>query len=148
MPLLDKIQKDMIAAMKAKDEAHLNATRLIKTALKKHEVDTGKPLDEAAEINILTTLRKQRLDAMEMFKKGGRDDLFEKESADLKHIESYLPGPATGEEIESAIEAALAETGATSAKQMGLVMKLCKEKLAGKMVDGKTLAETVRARLG
>ena len=147
MPLLDKIQADMTTAMKARDEARLNAIRMIKTALKKHEVDTMKPLDEPAELQILNTLIKQRREAADMFRKGGRAELAEKEESELKLIESYMPAAPSDAEIEAAITAALAETGVTSAKQMGVVMKAAQAKLTGKRVDGKALSEKVRARL-
>ena len=147
MPLLDRIQSDMTAAMRAKDEARLNAIRLIKSALKKHEIDSMKPLDETAELQILSTLIKQRREASEMFRKGGRAELADKEDAELKLIEGYMPAAPTDAEIEAAIAAAIAETGVTSAKQMGVVMKATQAKLAGKRVDGKALSEKVRAKL-
>ena len=147
MPLLDRIQADLVAAMKAKDEARLSAVRMIKTALKKHEVDTMKPLDEASELQILNSLMKQRLDSAEQFRKGGRPELADKEEAELKLIEAYMPASASSEELEAAIQAALAETGVASLKQMGVVMKAAQAKLAGKRVDGKALSERVRARL-
>lgn len=147
MPLLEKIQTDLVAAMKAKEVTRLGAIRLIKAALKKHEIDSGEPLAAAAETKVLNSLRKQRMEAIEMFRKGGREDLAGKEAAELKIIESYMPAPATDEDMEAAIEAALAETGATSMKQMGLVMKASQAALAGKRVDGKLLSEKVRARL-
>jgi uncharacterized protein len=147
MPLLDRIQTDMVAAMRAKQEAKLNAIRMIKAALKKHEVDSMKPLDEANELQVLSTLIKQRREAAEMFRKGGRAELADKEEAELKLIESYMPAAPSDEEIDGAISAALAETGVTSAKQMGVVMKAAQAKLTGKRVDGKALSEKVRARL-
>jgi uncharacterized protein len=147
MALLERIQSDMVAAMRAKDEARLNAIRLIKTALKKHEVDSMKPLDEAAELQIMTTLIKQRREAADMFRKGGRPELAEKEDAELKLIESYMPAAPADEEVEAAIAAAIAETGVTSLKQMGVVMKAAQAKLAGKRVDGKALSEKVRSKL-
>ena len=147
MALLDRIQTEMTAAMKAKDEARLNAIRLIKTALKKHEVDSMKPLDEATELQILGTLIKQRREAADMFRKGGRPELAEKEEIELKLIESYMPSAPTEAEIDAAIAAALAETGNASLKQMGVVMKAAQAKLAGKRVDGKALSDRVRAKL-
>lgn len=147
MPLLDRIQSDMVASMKAKDEARLNAIRLIKTALKKHEVDSMKPLDENSELQILGTLIKQRREAADMFRKGGRAELADKEEAELKLIESYMPAAPSDAETDAAITAALAETGVTSLKQMGVVMKAAQAKLAGKRVDGKALSEKVRGRL-
>ncbi len=137
----------MVEAMKAKQEARLSAVRMIKTALKKEEVDGMKPLDEAAEMRILGTLIKQRKDSVEMFRKGGREELAAKEQAEMKLIESYMPASATEEEMDAAIAAAMAETGAAEAKQMGLVMKAAQAKLQGKRVDGKALSERVRAKL-
>jgi uncharacterized protein YqeY len=147
MALLDRIQTDMQAAMRAKDELKLNAIRMIKAALKKHEVDSMKPLDEAAELQILGTLIKQRREAADMFRKGDRAQLADKEEAELKLIESYMPAAPSDQEIADAITAAISETGVTSVKQMGVVMKAAQAKLAGKRVDGKALSEKVRARL-
>jgi uncharacterized protein YqeY len=147
MALLDRIQTDMVAAMRAKEEMKLNAIRMIKAALKKHEVDSMKPLDEGTELQILGTLIKQRREAADMFRKGDRAELADKEEAELKLIESYMPAAPSDQEIDAAIAAAMAETGATSAKQMGLVMKATQAKLAGKRVDGKALSEKVKARL-
>lgn len=148
MALLEQVQKDMAAAMKARDEARLSALRMIKTALMKEKVDSMKELDEAAELKVLNSLIKQRRDAAEMYRQGGRPDLAEKEEAEIRLIEAYMPAPATEEEMQAAVEAALAETGATSAKQMGQVMNAAKAKLAGRRVDGRRLSELVRARLG
>jgi uncharacterized protein len=147
MPLLERIQKDLVEAMKSKDEARLSAIRMIKTALKKVEVDAMKPLDERAELQVLNSLIKQRTESAEMFRKGGRAELAEKEEAERALIESYMPAPASAEEIDAAINAALAETQVTSAKQMGVVMKATQARLSGKRVDGKALSEKVRARL-
>lgn len=147
MALLDRIQTDMVAAMRAKEELRLNAIRMIKAALKKHEVDSMKPLDEATEVQVLGTLIKQRREAAEMFRKGGRLELAEKEDLELKLIESYMPAAPSDQEIDDAIKAAIAETGVTSVKQMGVVMKATQAKLTGKRVDGKALSEKVRARL-
>ncbi len=147
MPLLERIQKDMVEAMKAKDEARLSTVRMMKTALKKHEIDSMKPLDEATEMQILNMLIKQRRESADMFRKGGRAELADKEEAELKMIESYMPSGATDAEIDEAIAAAMADTGATSSKQMGVVMKAAQAKLAGKRVDGKALSEKVRGKL-
>src|SRR5258706_726314 len=147
MALLERIQTDLVAAMRAKDEARLSAIRMIKTALKKHEVDSMKPLDEATELQLLNKMVKQRREAADMFRKGGRPELADKEDAELKLIEGYMPSAPSEEEIDAAISAALAETGATSAKQMGLVMKAAQAKLAGKRVDGRALREKVKAKL-
>ncbi len=147
MPLLDQVQKDMTEAMKARDELRLSALRMIKTALKKHEVDSMKPLDEKSELQVMNTLIKQRKESAEMFRKGGRAELADKEEAELKLIESYMPASAADDEIDAAIEQAMSETGVTSLKQMGAVMKAVQAKLAGKRVDGKALSDKVRARL-
>jgi uncharacterized protein len=147
MPLLDRVQKDMVEAMKAREEARLGTLRMMKAALKKHEVDAMKPLDEAAEMQVLKSLVKQRTEAAEMFRKGGREESAAKEEAERSLIESYLPAGASEEEMEAAIQAALAETGVTSLKQMGLVMKAAQARLKGKTVDGKALSEKVRSRL-
>lgn len=147
MPLLDRIQTDLVAAMKAKDEARLGAVRMIKAALKKHEIDSMKPLDEATEMQVMNTLIKQRKEAAELYRKGNRVDLAEKEEAEQKLIESYLPASASEDDLQQAVDAAISETGATSAKQMGVVMKAAQAKLAGKRVDGKLLSENVKSRL-
>lgn len=147
MPLLDQIQKDLIAAMKGREEARLDALRMIKTALKKHEIDSMKPLDESTELQILNTLIKQRKEASEMFRKGNRPELADKEDAELKLIESYMPSAPTDEEVDAAIASAMAESGITSLKQMGVVMKAAQAKLAGKRVDGKALSDRVRSKL-
>ncbi len=147
MPLLDQIQKDMIAAMKSHEELRLDTLRMIKTALKKHEVDSMKPLDEPTELQILNMLVKQRHESADMFRKGNRPELADTEEAELKIIESYMPSSPTDAEMDAAVAAALAETGSTSIKQMGVVMKAAQAKLAGKRVDGKALSERVRSKL-
>ena len=147
MSLLDQVQKDLVAAMKAKDEFRLSAVRMIKAALMKYKVDSMKPLDEAAELQLLKTLAKQRVEAAEAFRKGDRPDSAEKEEAELRLIESYMPAAPSDEEMEAAVQKALAETGITSLKQMGVVMKAAQASLAGKRIDGKLLSEKVRAKL-
>src|SRR5271154_2458944 len=132
MPLLDQISKDMTAAMKASEQARLDALRMIKAALMKYKVDMMKPVDEQAELQILTTLIKQRREAADMFRKGNRPELADKEESELKLIESYMPSAPTETEVDEAIAAAMTETGATSIKQMGVVMKAAQSKLAGK----------------
>jgi uncharacterized protein YqeY len=137
----------MVAAMKSKEEARLSALRMMKAALKKHEIDAMKALDEPTEIQVLSTMIKQRRESSEAFRKGNRPELADKEDAELKLIESYMPSAPSDEEIDAAISAAMSETGVTSSKQMGVVMKAAQAKLAGKRVDGKALSEKVRARL-
>lgn len=147
MPILDQVQKDMVSAMKAKDETRLSALRMAKTALKKQEVDSMKPLDEAAEMAVMNTLLKQRRESADMFRKGGREELALKEEGEISILASYLPAVPSDEELEGAVVAALAETGATSAKQMGLVMKAAQSRLAGKRVDGKALSDLIKKKL-
>jgi uncharacterized protein len=147
MPLIDQVQKDMVAAMKAKQEARLSAIRMIKAALMKQKVDSPKPVDSAAEMQVLKQLIKQRIDAAEMFRKGGREEQAEKEEAEKAIIESYLPAGASEAEIDAAIAEAVAETGATSIQKMGLVMKAAQARLQGKTVDGKSLSDKVKAKL-
>ena len=148
MPLLEQLATDITQAMKARDEERLSTVRMMKAALMKAHVDAApKQIDDAGDLQVLKILVKQRTDAAEMFRKGGREDSALKEEAQRKIIESYLPASASDEEMQAAIDAAIAETGATSAKQMGLVMKAAQARLAGKTVDGKALSEKVRARL-
>ena len=133
--------------MKSRDEARLGALRMIKAALMKQKVDSPQPVDEAAEMQVLKTLIKQRIEAAEAFRKAGRAEQAEKEEAERALIETYLPAAASEQEIEAAVAEALAETGATSPKQMGLVMKAAQARLKGKTVDGKALSDKVRSRL-
>ena len=147
MALIDQVSKDMVAAMKAHEATRLDALRMLKTALMKHKVDTMKELDEQSELQILNMLVKQRRESADMFRKGNRPELADKEEAELKLIESYMPSAPTEAEIDAAIAAALAETPNASLKQMGVVMKAAQAKLAGKRVDGKALSDRVRAKL-
>jgi len=147
MALIDLVQKDMVAAMKAHEATRLDALRMLKTALMKYKVDNLKELDEQSELQILNMLVKQRRESADMFRKGNRPELAEKEEAELKMIESYMPSAPTEAEIDAAIAAALAETPGASLKQMGVVMKAAQGKLAGKRVDGKALSDRVRAKL-
>ena len=138
----------MVDAMKAKDEARLGTVRMVKAALKKQEVDSMKLLDEAAELQVMNTLLKQRRESADMFRKGGREELAAKEEAEIRGIEDYMPAAPSEAELEEAVTLAMQETGATSAKQMGVVIKAVQAKLAGKRVDGKAVSELVKARLG
>lgn len=148
MALLERLQGEMVAAMKAKDEARLGALRMVKAALKKHEIDSMKPLDDATEQQVLNMLIKQRRESADMFRKGGREEMALKEEAELKLIETYMPQLATEAEMDDAVAQAMGETGASSAKQMGLVMKAAQSKLAGKRVDGKALSDRIKSKLG
>ena len=147
MPLIDQVQQEMVAAMKSRDAARLSALRMLKAALMKQKVDSPKPLDEAAEMQVLKILIKQRMDAAEMYRKAGRIEQAESEEAEKAMLEAYLPAGASEEEIDAAIAGAMAETGATSIKQMGVVMKAVQAKLTGKTVDGKALSDKVRSKL-
>jgi len=147
MSLTERIQKDMVEAMKARQELRLSVVRAIKTALLKYKADNMKEADEAAEQSMLKTLAKQRMDSIEQFTTGNRPELAEKEAAELVIIEGYLPQKASAEDIAAAVEAAIAETGATGKAQMGVVMKAATAKLAGKNVDGKALSELVKSKL-
>jgi hypothetical protein len=146
MALIDQLQKDMLVLMKAK-EARLSAVRMLKAALMKAKVDSPQPLDEAAEMKVLNSLVKQRQDAADMYRKGGRPEQAEKEEAERRVLESYMPAAATDAELEAAIAEAMAETGATTSKQMGLVMNAVKAKLTGKRIDGKLLSGKVKEKL-
>jgi len=147
MSLIDQVQQQMVAAMKSRDEARLSALRMLKAALMKQKVDSPKPLDEAAEIQVVKALIKQRADAAEMFHKAGRAEQAAREEAERLLLESYLPAGASQEEIDTAVAEAMAETGATSLKQMGVVMKAVQARLKGKTVDGKLLSDKVRSGL-
>jgi len=147
MPVLQSIQNDIITAMKARDEMRLSTARMIKSALQKAAADRAEPLDDAAEQQVLKSLVKQRTDAAEAFRNAGREDQAEKEEGERRLIEAYLPAAALPEELDAAIGSAIAETGASSAKQMGAVIKAAQAKLAGKTVDGRLLSEKVKACL-
>ena len=147
MPLSDQVQQEMVAAMKSGDAARLSALRMLKAALMKRKVDSPKPIDEAAEIQVLKILINQRVDAANMYRQAGRVEQAEKEEAEKALLEAYLPAGASEADVDAAVDAALVETGATSIKQMGLVMKAAQAKLAGKTVDGKALSDKVRSRL-
>ena len=147
MMLIERIQKDMTDAMRAKDELRLSVLRMMKSALKHKEIEKIRPLDEAEVLQVLNTLVKQRRESVEMFTKGGRKDLADKETLEIAVIESYLPAAAGDAEMDAAIDAAIAETGANSPKQMGAVIKAARARLEGKTVDGKALSEKVRSKL-
>ncbi len=148
MTTLEKIQKDLVDAMRAKDELRLSVVRMVKAALKHKEIEKIRPLDEAESMQVLQTLLKQRRESVEMFTKGGRMELAEKELKEIAILETYLPAGASAEDMELAIAAAMAETGANSPKQMGAVVKAARAKLEGKTVDGKALSDMIRTKLG
>jgi uncharacterized protein len=147
MTLSEQIQKDIVTAMKAKDELKLSVLRMVKSALQLKEVEKMRKLDAAESISLLQTLAKQRKESIDQFTKGGRQDLVDKETTELKILESYLPAGASEAEMDAAIDKAIADIGANSIKQMGAVVKAAKDALTGKAVDGKALSDRVRERL-
>ncbi len=148
MALVEQIEKDLTAAMKAREELRLSVLRMAKSALKLKQVELNKPLDDAQALAVLRTLVKQRHDSVEQFRKGGREDLATKEEQEIKILETYLPAAASDADIDVAVAEAIAETGATTAKDIGKVMKAAMAKMAGKNADGKRVNEKVRAKLG
>ncbi|MFI5096961.1 MAG: GatB/YqeY domain-containing protein [Candidatus Acidiferrales bacterium] len=147
MSLSETIQKDIVTAMKAKDELRLSVLRMVKSALQLKEVEKLRKLDDAEFIQLLQTLVKQRKESIEQFAKGGRQDLVDKETRQLAVVESYLPAGASEAEMDAAVAQAIADTKAASIKQMGAVVKAAREILTGKAVDGKALSDRVRERL-
>ena len=148
MPLNDQVSADIAAAMKARDASRLSALRMLKAAVMNKSVEKGRDLDDAEVLQVVASLVKQRRDSIEQFEKAGRADLVAKESSELAVLQSYLPPSATPDEINAAVAEAVAETGATSAKDLGKVMKAVMPKLAGKNADGKAVNEAVRRTLG
>ena len=147
MSLAEQIQKDIVTAMKAKDEMKLSVLRMVKSAFQLREVEKMRKLDEAESITLLQTLLKQRKESIDQFAKGGRQDLVDKEVKEAAILETYLPAGASDAEMDAAITKAIADTGANSMKQMGSVVKAAKDILTGKSVDGKLLSDRVRAKL-
>ena len=147
MSLIEKIQADLTAAMKEKDELRLSVLRMVKAALKNKEIEKMRPLEGLEAQQVLQTLVKQRHESVEQFTKGGREDLAAKEASEITIIEKYLPPAPSDAELTRAIEEAISEVGADSLKQMGAVIKAARAKLEGKTVEGKILSEKVRERL-
>ena len=148
MSLEQTLGADIVTAMKAKDQTKLTALRMLKTALTNKSIEKGRALEGAEELQVVSMLVKQRRDSIEQFTKGGRTDLADKEQAEIGVLNAYLPAAASDDEITAAVTAAIAETGAAGAKDMGKVMKATMAGLAGKTVDGKKVSETVKAKLG
>jgi uncharacterized protein YqeY len=146
MTLQDKIQSELSEAMRSKDQLRLSVLRMMKSAVKNKEVDKMKPLEEAEVIAVLTTLIKQRKDSVDQFRKGGREELAQKEEAEIKIIQEYLPAAASDDEIRGAIQEAIQETGAASMKDMGKVMKATMMRLAGKTADGSRVSQLVKEK--
>ena len=148
MALNDKIIADLTASMKAQDAPRTSTLRMVKAAMMNRRIEKGSDLDDDDMMKLLRSLVKQRHDSVEQYEKAGRQDLVAKETAEIEIIEGYLPQPATEAEIQQAVAAAIAETGASSMKDMGKVMKATQAALAGKNADGKLVSEMVKAKLG
>lgn len=148
MALIDDVSTAMAAAMKAHDAPRLSTLRMLKAALVNRSVERGHDLDEAESQQVVTSLVKQRRESIEQFLAGGRTDLADKETAEIALLETYLPPALDPAEVEHAIDAAIAETGATSSKDLGRVMKAVMARLAGRGADGKAVNGRVRERLG
>jgi uncharacterized protein YqeY len=148
MALNDQVSADIAAAMKARDASRLSALRMLKAAVMNKSVEKGRDLEDAEILQVVASLVKQRRDSIEQFGKAGRSDLVEKETGELTVLQAYLPPSATPEEINAAVAEAIAETGASSPKDIGKVMKAVMPKLAGKNADGKAVNEAVRRTLG
>lgn len=147
MSLKERIISDMTIAMKAKDVARLSTLRMVKANVMNREIEKGSPLTDEELTKAFQSLVKQRRDSIEQYEKAGRQELADKERAEIEVIEAYLPQAATREEIEQAVAAAVAETGATSMRDMGAVMKATQASLAGRSADGRIISEIVKAKL-
>jgi uncharacterized protein YqeY len=147
MSLEHTLGADLVTAMKAKDQTRLTALRMLKTALTNKSIEKGRALDESEEMQVVSTLVKQRRDSIEQFTKGGRQDLADKEQAEIVILNAYLPAAASDDDIAAAVANAITETGASNAKDMGKVMKAVMAALAGKTVDGKKVSDAVRSKL-
>ena len=146
--MIDEISAAMTAAMKAKDPARLAPLRMAKAALMNREVEKGRPLDETEAQQVVASLIKQRRDSIEQFLKGGREELAARETAEIAVLETYLPPAMDSAEIERAVDESIREVGATSAKDLGRVMKAVMSRVAGKGADGRVVNEIVRRKLG
>jgi len=147
MTLQDTIQSHMAEAMRSKDSLRLSVLRMMKTAVKNKEVEKMKTLDESEVLAVLNSLVKQRRDSVEQFRSGGREELAQKEEAEIKVLEEYLPAAASEADIRNAIDAAVQQTGASSMKDMGKVMKAALALLAGKSADGTRVSQLVKEKL-
>ena len=148
MLLRDKVNADIAAAMKAKEATRLSALRMLKAAIMNKGIEQSHDLDDAEVLQVVSSLVKQRRDSIEQFSKAGRSDLVDKETAEITTLEEYLPPAASAADIDAAIADAVAETGASSLKDLGKVMKAAMAKLAGKNADGRAVNEAVRRKLG
>jgi uncharacterized protein YqeY len=147
MTLQERIQKDIAAAMRSKDSLRLNVLRMMKTAVKNKEIEKMKALEEPEVLAVLNTLVKQRKDSIDQFRAGGREELAQKEEAEITIIDEYLPAAASDEDIRKAIEDSIRESNATSMKDMGKVMAATKAKLSGKTIDGARVSQFVKEQL-
>lgn len=149
MSLSEQVQKDMVAAMRSRDELRLSTLRMVKSALKNKEIEKRAPLDEKEAQQVLSTLIKQRRDSIEQFQKGGRQALADKEAAEIVIIEAYLPKALGEEDIDATVKATIAEMGSPTMKDMGTVMKnvMAKLQASGARVEGKTVSELVKKHL-
>jgi uncharacterized protein YqeY len=147
MSLRDRLTEDLKLAMRARDQLRMDVIRMIKAAVLNKEVELKKDLDDAEMSRIMTTMIKQRKESVEQFEKGQRAELAAKERQEISIIETYLPKALSAEELAQAVDAVIRETGATSAKDMGLVMKAVMARLAGQSVDGKSVSDLVRSKL-
>jgi uncharacterized protein YqeY len=147
MSLKQQIISDLTASMKAQNAARTSTLRMVKAAMMNREIEKGGELDDEQMMKLLRSLVKQRHDSVEQYEKGGRQDLADKEKAEIEVIEAYLPQAASREDIQEAVGAAIAETGAASMKDMGKVMKAAQARLTGKNADLLTMSEMVKAKL-
>jgi uncharacterized protein YqeY len=147
LALVDELNGAIADAMRKHDPVRLTALRMLKAALMNREVERGRALDDTESKQVVASLVKQRKDSIEQFTKGGRQDLADKEAAEIRVLEAYLPAAADPAAIDQAIADAITETGATSPKDMGRVMKAAMARLAGQSVDGKAVNERVRQKL-
>ena len=149
MSLPEQIQQDIVAAMKARDQHRLSTLRMVKTALKNREIEKMAPLDDKEAQHVLTTLIKQRKDSVEQFTKGGRQEMADKEAAEIVLIESYMPKAASEDQVIAGVKAAIAEMGTPAMKEMGTVMKnvMARFAAAGIRVDGKQVSDAVKREL-
>ena len=148
MTLIEKVNQDISAAMKAQQPVRLSALRMLKAAIMNKGVEKGKDLDDTEVLQVVASLVKQRRDSIDQFGKAGRQDLVDKETAEIAVLEAYQPPAASPEEIDAAVAAAITETGASTAKDIGKVMKAVMPRLAGKSADGRAVNDAVRRRLG
>ena len=148
MSLKQQVISDLTASMKAQDAPRTSTLRMVKAAMMNRQIEKGSELDDEEMTKLLNSLVKQRRDSVEQYEKGGRQDLADKEKVEIQVIQAYLPQAASPEEIEAAVATAIAESGASSMKDMGKVMKLVQVALAGKNADGRTVSEIVKSKLG